>query len=42
MLGLISPGEIDVDSLADRVFTELAAKESVVVGRTEIGAWSRV
>jgi hypothetical protein len=26
--------------LADRVFEEVAATDSVVVGRAEIGAWS--
>jgi SAM-dependent methyltransferase len=41
-LGVISPGEVDPEGLADRVYRDVAATESLVVGRTEIGAWSRV
>lgn len=40
-LGVVAPGEVDPDRLADAVAADVAASESVVVGRTEIGAWSR-
>jgi SAM-dependent methyltransferase len=41
-LGIATADELEPDTLADRVFAEVAATESVVVGRAEIGAWSRV
>jgi len=41
-LGVVSPGEVDRETLADEVFADVAENQSVVVGRTEIGAWSRV
>ena len=41
-LGLASAAEIDIDTYADRVRDELIATDSVIVGRTEIGAWARV
>jgi SAM-dependent methyltransferase len=34
--------DIDGDSLADRLVQEVAAGRGIVVGRSEIGAWSRV
>jgi hypothetical protein len=34
--------DIDGDSLADRLIREVAAGGGIVVGRSEIGAWSRV
>jgi hypothetical protein len=34
--------DIDGDSLADRLIQEVAAGGGIVVGRSEIGAWSRV
>jgi hypothetical protein len=34
--------DIDGDSLADRLVQEVAAGGGIVVGRSEIGAWSRV
>jgi SAM-dependent methyltransferase len=40
-LGLVRPGEFDADTFADRVVDEVAATESVVLGRSEVGAWSR-
>jgi SAM-dependent methyltransferase len=40
-LGLVAPGEIDPETLADLVLADLAASGSVFVGRSEIGAWSR-
>jgi 2-polyprenyl-3-methyl-5-hydroxy-6-metoxy-1,4-benzoquinol methylase/ketosteroid isomerase-like protein len=40
-LGLAALGEIDPGTLADRVTADVAARGSVIVGRSEIGAWSR-
>jgi len=40
MLGLVAPGEIDPSALADQVLGDLAACESVFVGRSEICAWA--
>jgi len=40
-IGVVSPGEVDPEKLAAKVFADVAEKQSVVVGRTEIGAWSR-
>lgn len=40
-LGRVAPGEIDAGTLGDRVLADIAASESVFVGRSEIGAWSR-
>jgi len=39
-LGRVAPGEIDPVTLADRVLADVAARGSVFVGRSEIGAWS--
>jgi SAM-dependent methyltransferase len=38
-LGLATAPEIDIDTYADRVRSELIASGSVVVGRSEVGAW---
>jgi hypothetical protein len=40
-LGIATVEELEPDTLADRVFVELAKTEGVVIGRAEIGAWSR-
>ncbi len=40
-LGIATAEELEPARLADRVFAEVAATESVVLGRAEIGAWSR-
>jgi SAM-dependent methyltransferase len=40
-LGLVAPGEIDPETLAERVLDDVTASDSVVVGRSEVGAWSR-
>jgi SAM-dependent methyltransferase len=40
-LGLAAAGDVDAESLPDQVFEEVSATESVILGRTEIGAWSR-
>jgi SAM-dependent methyltransferase len=41
-LGLATGAEVDIDTLADRLHREVAAGGGIVIGRTEIGAWSRV
>lgn len=41
-LGLASRDEIDVGTLADRIHQEATRRCSVLVGRSEIGAWCRV
>jgi SAM-dependent methyltransferase len=39
--GIVKPGDIDLDTLTEDVWADIANSESVVVGRSEIGAWSR-
>lgn len=41
-LGLVAPGEHDAQTLAESVLADVIAGDSVVVGRSEIGAWSVV
>jgi SAM-dependent methyltransferase len=41
-LGLATATEVAVDTLADRLRREVAEGGGIVIGRTEIGAWSRV
>lgn len=40
-LGLATAAELDVDTFADRVRDELIATGGVIVGRSEVAAWSR-
>jgi hypothetical protein len=40
-LGLITDGGFDLESLSERVEQYVATSNSVVVGRSEIGAWCR-
>jgi len=40
--GVISVSEFDPDSLQERIRAEVIASQSVVVGRYEVGAWSRL
>jgi SAM-dependent methyltransferase len=40
--GVVLPGEIDPASFGSRMRNEVERLESVVIGRSEIGAWSRV
>ncbi len=39
-LGQVAPGEIDPATVAERVLADIAARGSVFVGRSEIGAWA--
>ncbi|HET9224852.1 MAG TPA: methyltransferase domain-containing protein [Roseiflexaceae bacterium] len=41
-LGVATAGEVDSETLAERMLAEVIATRSVIVGRSEIGAWSRV
>jgi hypothetical protein len=40
-LGVATAGEVDAETLADRVISELVESGGVVLGRCEMGAWSR-
>jgi hypothetical protein len=40
-LGVATASEVDADTLVDRVLAEMVAGDSVIVGRSEIGAWSQ-
>jgi hypothetical protein len=41
-LGLVADGEIDPDTLSDDVLADVSASGSIVVGRSDIGAWTHV
>ena len=41
-VGVVTPAEVDIETLAERLQREVAAGDGIVVGRSEIGAWSRV
>lgn len=41
-LGVTTAAEVDIESLAERMRQEVTACGSVIIGRSEIGAWSRV
>ena len=41
-LGVATAGELSIDTLVERITQEMVANQSVIVGRAEIGAWSRV
>lgn len=41
-LGIATAREVDVQTLAERMLDEIIGSNSVIVGRSEIGAWSRV
>jgi SAM-dependent methyltransferase len=41
-LGVATASEVGAETLADRVLKEAVALESVIVCRSEVGAWSRV
>jgi 2-polyprenyl-3-methyl-5-hydroxy-6-metoxy-1,4-benzoquinol methylase/ketosteroid isomerase-like protein len=40
-LNLTGAGEIDPDTFADELLADVAATDSIIVGRSEIGAWAR-
>jgi hypothetical protein len=39
-LGVATAGELDAETLVERITQEMAANQSVIIGRAEIGAWS--
>jgi hypothetical protein len=41
-LGVATEREVASETLAERMLAEVIANSSVIVGRSEIGAWSRV
>jgi len=41
-LGIATPAEIDSPTLAERMIREVTASGSVTIGRSEVGAWTRV
>jgi len=41
-LGIATASELDIETLVERITEELAANQSIIIGRAEIGAWSRV
>jgi ubiquinone/menaquinone biosynthesis C-methylase UbiE len=41
-LGVATASELGAETLVERIIQEMAANQSVIVGRAEIGAWSRV
>ena len=41
-LGVASAAELDLETLAERIHDEIVTMNSVILGRSEIGAWSRV
>ena len=38
-LGVATEGEVGIETLAERVLADVIARSSVIVGRSEIGAW---
>jgi ubiquinone/menaquinone biosynthesis C-methylase UbiE len=40
--GVASASELDIETLIDRTVREMAANHSIIIGRAEIAAWSRV
>jgi SAM-dependent methyltransferase len=41
-LGVATANEVEIDTLAERICAEMTANESVIVGRGEIAAWSKI
>ena len=41
-LGVATAADIDVETLSERISREVISSDSVIVGRMEIGAWTRV
>ena len=41
-LGVATAAEVGLDTLHERMLAEVIANDSVIVGRSEIGAWARV
>jgi ubiquinone/menaquinone biosynthesis C-methylase UbiE len=41
-LGVATASELGIETLVERIIQEMVTNQSVIVGRAEIGAWSRV
>jgi hypothetical protein len=41
-LGVASAAEVDYASLAERLQCETSSGDSLIIGRSEIGAWARL
>ena len=41
-LGVATAADIGVDTLSERITREVISSDSVIVGRMEIAAWTRV
>jgi SAM-dependent methyltransferase len=41
-LGVVTRSELGVETLFERIIQEMVGNQSVIIGRAEIGAWSRV
>jgi SAM-dependent methyltransferase len=41
-LGVATASELGIETLVERIAKEMAANQSVIIGRAEIGAWSQV
>jgi hypothetical protein len=41
-LGVATASELAIETLVERIVGEMAASQSVIIGRAEIGAWSLV
>jgi SAM-dependent methyltransferase len=39
---VVSAAEVDIDTAAERIRSEVAAAHSVVIGRAEVAAWARI
>ena len=39
--GMVDPGSIHPETLAEDVLEDITSSGSIVVGRSEVGAWSR-
>ncbi len=40
--GIATAAEVDMETLAERMFREVTTNGSMIIGRSEVGAWSRV
>jgi SAM-dependent methyltransferase len=41
-LGIVTAEEVDIDTLAARIRKEMIASTATIIGRAEIGAWTRI
>ena len=41
-MGVVTAAEVDIETLAERLQREVTAGGGIIMGRSEIGAWSRV